>query len=186
MLYSVWKIRGSRQNIRQLKLGIQGEKAVGQFLDDLREDGAKVFHDIPGGNFNLDHVVISRFGVFVIETKTLSKPDRGEAKLIYDGKTVLKHGLEPERNPIVQVRAAAKWLRELLKESTGRSFPMQAVVVYPGWYIERTAEGKASDVWVLEPKALPAFISNSRRTVSPEDVNLCAFHLKRFVRASES
>jgi hypothetical protein len=183
--FSAWKVRYSIKHIKRLKLGLQGEKAVGQFLDDLRETGAKIFHDIPGSNFNLDHVVVSTTGVFVIETKTLSKPDRGEAKLIYNGETVSKHGLEPERNPIIQVRAATKWLGELLKESTGRSFPMRAVVVYPGWYIQPTAEAKTSDVWVLNPKALPTFISNSRSAISPEDVNLCAYHLKRLVRTSE-
>ena len=35
-----------------------GERAVGQYLERLRESGPRVFHDVPGVGFNLDHVVI--------------------------------------------------------------------------------------------------------------------------------
>lgn len=148
------------------------------------ESGAKVLHDIPGIGFNIDHVLIHKNGIFVIETKTLSKPDRGEAKLVYDGTAVSKRGLQPDRNPVQQARAAKQWLIQLLKESTGRDFPARAVVVYPGWYIEPTVEAKASDVWVLNPKALPSFIKHSAPQNTCEDVNLCAFHLKRYVRGA--
>ena len=34
-----------------------------------------------------------------------------------------------------------------------------AGVVFPGGYIEPTAEARASDVWVLNPKALPSLIT---------------------------
>lgn len=40
--------------------GPNGERAVGQYLELLREQGVKVFHDIPSDNFNLDHVLVSR------------------------------------------------------------------------------------------------------------------------------
>ena len=129
VVVSIWKIRGALQKVQRLKLGRDGEKAVGQFLDRLRESGAQIFHDIPGAGFNLDHVVIHRTGLYVVETKTLSKPDRGEARLVDDGQTVTRNGLAPERNPIVQVRAARRWLSELVEESTGRKFPVRAVVV---------------------------------------------------------
>lgn len=185
LLIAAWKLERSRSRIKALRLGRDGEKAVGQYLELLREKGAKVFHDIPGVGFNLDHVVIHETGIYVVETKALSKPDRGEAKLIYDGKIVFKNGLVPDRNPIQQVRSAKHWLTELLKESTGKQFPMQAVVLYPGWFIQPTAEAKSSEVWVLNPKALPAFISKSSSQISAEDVNLCAYHLGRYIRTVE-
>jgi hypothetical protein len=182
VLIAAWKFERSRSRIKALRLGRDGEKAVGQYLEFLREKGAKVFHDIPGVGFNLDHVVIHETGIYVIETKTISKPDRGEAKLVYNGTNVLKNGFAFDRNPIQQVRAAKQWLTELLKESTGRQFPTRAVVVYPGWFIQPTAEAKSSEVWVLNPKALPVFISKSAVQISAEDVNLCAYHLGRYIR----
>ena len=58
-------------------------------------------------------------------------------------------------------------------------------MLFSGCRIEPTAESKQSDVWVLNPKALPAFIANSQKRLSGEDVRLVAFHLSRFVRASD-
>jgi hypothetical protein len=179
-----WKVQGAWRKAKRLKLGLEGEKAVGQFLERLREQGAKIFHDIPGQGFNLDHVIVHNTGIYVIETKTLSKPDRGEAKLIYDGQSISKEGLSPNRDPIKQSMAGSSWLSDVIKESTGRAFHVKPVVVYPGWFIQQTGDAKRSTVWVLNPKALQSFISNSRDQLSPEEVNLCAFHLDRYIRAS--
>ena len=181
---SFWKVLQALRMAKRIKLGRDGEKAVGQFLERLREAGAQVFHDIPGDGFNLDHVVVHESGLYVVETKTLSKPIRGEAKLLYDGSHISKNGMRPDRNPITQVRAACKWLSDLVHESTGRAFPVRAVVVYPGWYIEASAEAKNSDVWVLNPKALPSFISHSAAQISPEEINLCSYHLSRYIRGT--
>ena len=38
-------------------------------------------------------------------------------------------------------------------------------------------------MWVLEPKALPAFIENAPVMIAPSDVALAAFHLSRYVRS---
>jgi hypothetical protein len=185
ILIAAWKFERTRGRLKALKLGRDGEKAVGQYLELLRETGAKVFHDIPGDGFNLDHVVIHETGIYVVETKTLSKPDRGTAKLVYNGTNVLKNGFAFDRNPIQQVRAAKQWLKDLMKETTGKQFPVRAVVVFPGWFIQPTAEAKSSDVWVLNPRALPGFISKSALQIRAEDVNLCAFHLGRYIRTVE-
>lgn len=55
-----------------LKLGRSGERAVGQYLENFRESGSHIYHDILGDSFNVDHVVISPKGIFVVETKTYS------------------------------------------------------------------------------------------------------------------
>ena len=129
---TTWKIINTLSRVKKLKLGREGERAVGQFLDCLRERGAKIFHDIPGEGFNLDHVVVHTSGVYVIETKTLSKPDKGEAKIIFDGNRILKNGFELDRNPISQVQAGRRWLEELIEQSTGHKFKIKPVVVFPG------------------------------------------------------
>lgn len=182
---AAWRVRKAFKKVKSLKLGRDGEKAVGQFLEALRVSGAQVFHDIPGKGFNLDHVVIHTSGIYVVETKTWSKPDKGEAKLLYDGESVSKAGFKPDRNPVTQVRAARDWLGQLIEESTGRKFPARAVVAFPGWYIKRNAEAKRSDVWVLNLRALSAFIEHSDASLAPEDVRLCAFHLSRYIRTEK-
>jgi hypothetical protein len=77
LAWAAWKIVPLRRHIAGLKQGRDGERAVGHFLERLRSTGAHVLHDIPGDDFNLDHVVISERGIFVVETKT---KDRKKAK----------------------------------------------------------------------------------------------------------
>jgi hypothetical protein len=184
-IYAIYRTVRTRKEVRNLRLGRDGEKAVGQYLDLLRESGARIFHDIPADGFNVDHVAIHPTGIYAIETKTRSKPDKGESRLLYDGQTIRRGGLPPDSAPIVQARAAASWLRQLITDSTGKVIPTRPVVVFPGWYIEPTAEAKSSDVWVLNPKALPSFIAHSAIQMSPEDVQLCAFHLGRYIRTCQ-
>lgn len=180
--YFVPKIIKVRKQLKHLRQGRDGEKAVGQYLESLREAGAKVFHDIPAETFNLDHVVISSSGIYVIETKTYSKPSAGRAIVLYDGSSVQLNQKSITDKPIVQVRAAANWLQALLQESTGRRYKIKPVVVFPGWYVEPTSEAKGSDVWVLNPRALPAFISNSKSRLGDDEVKLASFHLSRYIR----
>lgn len=180
LLYAGWRFRLTRKRVRQLRQGRDGERAVGQFLERLREDGAQVFHDIPGEGFNLDHVVISTHGIYAIETKTWSKP-WPEAKIVVEGDALKVAGQAPVRNPIVQVAAGARWLEKRLEESTGRRFTVRGVVVFPGWFVEQVSP--RGDVWVLEPKMLPGFIEQEPKTIVPADMALTAFHLSRYVRS---
>jgi hypothetical protein len=150
----------------------------------LRAQGYHVLHDVLGEGFNIDHVLIGPAGVITVETKTWSKPRRGDAKITFDGERLVVQGHAPDRDPVAQARAQASWLRRVLVESTGRDLPVRAVIVFPGWFVERTAGGPR-DVWVLEPKALPAFLAKEPDQLRSEDVNLASFHLSRFVRTGE-
>lgn len=98
---------------------------------------------------------------------------------LYEDEVYVDH-YRMERNPLKQSRALSKWVQDLLQETTGKIFPVQGVVVFPGWYVEKMT-GK-QDVWVLNPKALPTFIRNSQQKlhcVQVEDVRLAYFHLSR-------
>jgi hypothetical protein len=180
LFYAGWRFWVIRKRVRQLRLGRDGERVVGQFLERLREDGGQVFHDIPGEGFNLDHVVISTHGIYAIETKTLSKP-WPQAKVIVQGDSLRVAGEEPDRNPMVQVAAAANWLEKLLKQSTGKRFLVRGVVAFPGWYVEQPQP--RGNVWVVEPKMIPGLIGDAPTMISPSDVALAAFHLSRYVRS---
>lgn len=182
----LFKYRRSKQHIQHLKQGRDGEKAVGQYLEGLREQGASVFHDIPANGFNIDHVIIARQGVFAIETKTLSKPAKNNAEIEVKCGAVLADGKEITRNPLTQTNANAEWLAELLKDSTGRKFPVRPVLVFPGWFVKPLKNGEAGRTWVLNPKALPTFIANEQSVLSPEDVKLAAFHLSRYIRVNQN
>ncbi len=181
--FSIYKFYKGLAKVKNLKLGRDGEKAVGQYLERLRSNGALLLHDFPGDGFNIDHVVVHASGIYAIETKTFSKPDKGEPRIVFDGESVTIFGKKPDRNPVTQARASSNWLREKLAESTGKKYVVRPVVLFPGWYIEPTAEARNTDVWVLNPKALPSFIENSRHQIDEADVHLISSHLSRYARS---
>lgn len=186
-LFAVWRFVRIRPRLQALKQGEEGERAVGQYLERLRESGYQVFHDVLTFNANIDHVLIGPAGVFTVETKTWSKPLQGEARITFDGERVLFGGREPDRNPVVQARAQAGWLKHQLTESTGRKVETFPVLLFPGWFVEPPVQPKdrTRQLWLLEPKALPAFLAQEPVRLTPEDASLIAFHLSRFIRSLE-
>src|SRR5262245_40064800 len=62
------------KSIRSWRVGAAGERRLGEALDALRDEGMAVLHDrrMPGTRANIDHVVISSGGVFVIDAKRYS------------------------------------------------------------------------------------------------------------------
>ena len=179
------RIYCARVRVNALKLGLAGERAVGQFLEGLRVGGARILHDIQGDGFNVDHVVVSSRGIYCIETKTISKY-RPDAVVLYDGQKVFVEGRSPDRDPIKQVTAAAKWLSAQIADSTGKRFWVRPVVVYPGWFIETPPDARSAPVWVLEPKALAKWIENESASIADSDVSLVAYHLSRIAMAGET
>jgi hypothetical protein len=177
----IWRVIRVRARVRQLRQGRDGEMAVGQYLEGLRGAGSRIFHDVPAGNFNLDHVVISTHGIFVVETKTITKP-KPDAKVVFDGEQITIAGWKPDRDPVKQAAAEAGWLARLLKESTGLTFPVRGVVVFPGWWVDQMNKERRRKVWVLEPKALPTFIEREPAKLTSDEVAMAAFHLSRYVR----
>lgn len=183
--FAAWRIRGALPKIRALRQARDGERAVGQFLEEMRADGYRVFHDLMDEEFNVDHLLIGPAGVFTIETKTWSKPAKGGAEIHFDGEIITAAGFTPERDPVVQAKSQARWVRKLLGESAGKALFVRPVVVFPGWFVVN-ASGTFKDVWVLEPKALPAFLRKEPIRLEESDIRLLAYHVSRFVRTQES
>jgi len=182
--FAAYRVFKGLPRLRALKLGRDGEKVVGQFLEALRERGYRVFHDVVGSGFNVDHILIGPAGVFTIETKTHSKPN-GNARIVFDGDAIRIGSFEADRDPVIQAKAQASWLHELLTESTGRKFEVKSVIVFPGWFVDYTGP-KERTIWVLNPKALPSFLDHQPPRLSQEDIKLASFHLSRFVRTKEN
>ncbi|NLV41364.1 MAG: NERD domain-containing protein [Candidatus Hydrogenedentes bacterium] len=181
---TAYKVSQSRKKLHNLRLGRDGERAVGQYLDMLREKGYRVFHDVIGEGFNVDHVIVSPHGVFTVETKTFSKPVGKAATVSLRDGEVLIDGLTMDRNPVEQAKAQARWVNQVLRETTGKSFSVRPVIVFPGWFVDQMPKGGSCDVWVLNPKALPTFIENEPVVLEQQDVMLATYHLCRHVRTT--
>ncbi len=167
---------------KRLKLGLHGEQAVGEYLSRLAAKGFRVFHDLPFPKGNIDHVILCTRGVFVIETKTRSKPATGDVCIWFDGESIAFDQGKPDEKPIRQVRAQAANLKTLLKEETGFDYPIRPVVVLPGWYVERLPPAIKSEVWVLNPKALHKWIDNEPQSIDSARVKLAATKVGKYIR----
>ncbi len=185
-IYVWFKIRKIQKTAERYKLGRDGEKVVAELLDRYRVKGYRVYHDIPGDGWNIDHVIISTRGVFAIETKTRSKPVAGEPVVVFNGISVAVDGGPEDEKPIRQSLAQTKQLRTMLKEWTGYDFSIQGVVVYPGWYVQRNSASKSADVWVLNPKALHKWIEKQDEVIPVERVKQAATALAKYIRSSDA
>jgi len=184
LVYVIPRVKRTREQVRRLRQGQAGERAVAEYLDTLRDPGVRALHDLVGDNFNVDHVVVAPQGVFVLETKTISKPVSRDVRVVFNGELVTLDGYVPPRNPVVQVKAAATWVRRLLKEALDRDYAVRPVLLFPGWFVERTEAGKRSPVWVLEPKAFGPFLRKEPVVLSESEVAQVVYFLKRYSRAT--
>lgn len=174
-----WKVRKAIPVIRQYAKGRDGEIAVGQFLEDLRRDGYHVFHDIPSESGNVDHVLIGPGGIFVIETKTNSKPVGRESKVVYDGQAVTVDGHAPDRDPVAQVRAASGQIDNIMRRVLGRSLPLRPVLLYVRWF---TQQPKGSDIWVLNEDSLAKWLRKAYTKLDADEARQAAAALEMYVR----
>jgi hypothetical protein len=121
---------------RNYALGLLGERAVGEELNQLLRDGCHVFHDYPGGpNWNIDHIVVAPSGVYAIETKTRRKrrapKGRRDHEVIFDGKLLhFPHGSDAEN--LDQARRNATSLSQQLTSATGEPVKAKPILTFPG------------------------------------------------------
>ncbi|NVK40718.1 MAG: NERD domain-containing protein [Oceanospirillaceae bacterium] len=140
--YYIWKALKIVKQLGHLRLGYACEMAVGQELEQIvrpDERPYRVFHDIPFESFNVDHLIVTPSGVFVIETKGRSKPINSgnkQFKVRLEG-DALHFPNHVERAPLEQTRRNVQSVRKWLCDATGFDVPVSGILVLPGWYIER-------------------------------------------------
>ena len=153
----LWKALNKR---RSLRLGYDGEVAVGQELNLLMLDGYHVYHDFLTDKFNIDHIIVGSSGVYAVETRARSKSRRGadSGKINYDGKSI-QFPDRTDSSPLDRAIRQAAWLRKWLSSAVGDEVDVEPIVTLPGWYINRTAK---HGIAVLNPKMVGIHIKNKK------------------------
>jgi hypothetical protein len=85
-------------------------------------------------------VIIGPHGVFAIETKTPSKPKGGI--VVYDGESVAVGQYRSDK-PVIQARAAARSVQEILRKMTGHEPRVTPVLLYVNWFVEIYTQDKS-------------------------------------------
>jgi len=180
IIYCTYKLIIIVIRIKSLKLGRDGERIVAEIFDDLRSKGFVVFYDIVAKNFNIDHVILTPHGIFTVETKTFNKPPKGE--ISYKDDEIIAGNTNLGNKIIIQAESESKWLKSILKESTGKNYHVIPVIVFPGWFVQPMPKNLKKQIWILSPQALPSFIINEPKTIDESDMHLAAFHISRYIR----
>lgn len=172
--YGLYKLIKVKKKLKKYKQGRDGERWVGQYLNKLSMLGYRVIHDVVFSSdekrksWNIDHILISEKGLYTVETKTLSKPDKGRTEITTDGEKVFKNGNPLFDNPIVQAKAQSAILKKLLKRKTGKHFDVQPIIVFKDWFVK---ENKTAEVWIHNPKMLRYTLEEQPNKLSKEEVN---------------
>jgi hypothetical protein len=173
-----------------LRLGYDGEVAVGQELNLLMLDGYHVFHDLVSDTitkFNIDHIIAGSSGVYTVETKTRSKSsDKKGSKnstVIFDGASLI-FPRYTDTSSLKQARINAIWLQKWLSSAVGEPVTVEAILTIPGWYVERKSTPRG--VNVLSLKEIKPFLKNKKETpLSESMVKRIVHQLDRMCRDVE-
>lgn len=191
------KLKRLRKELRDYRLGFDGERYVAAELDLLISRGYRVFHDFivnwkPGGNatdFNIDHVAVGPEGVFVFETKARRKPlDSGNGgkqyKVSFDGKT-LHFPTYSTAEPLEQATRNAKLLLDWLSKTAKPGLFVTPVVVIPGWWVDAGDNRLWSSVQPIKDLADRVPKLAKGRRLSEEEVMLIARRIEEHCRNVE-
>lgn len=113
--------------------GAIGEKRVARILEKLPEDKYSVINNLllnnNGYTSQVDHVVVSVYGIFVIETKTYQGIINGGERSEHWTQNIYGHKYE-FRNPILQNYGHIKNLKQALGEY--KNVPFISIVAFSG------------------------------------------------------
>jgi len=137
--FRLWKVINLRRRIR---LGFEGERHVGEALNQLMLLGYRIFHDFlitdkPGTIRNIDHIVIGRNGVFAVETKARRKVKTDDGAKVTVSESALHYPWGADQRDLVQAQDSAGWLAGWLSKMSDRSVDVAPILVLPGWFIDR-------------------------------------------------
>lgn len=180
--FALLRIGPIKSRMQRERMGCRHLDVIEAELEALRAEGAKVFTNVQGQDFRIEHVIVNARGIVAVETAKQRAPE-GSAKrkvtIEFDGKRVLIDGWEPLDNPVAQLHAQIRRLQAQLKRATGRDFPVLGALLFPNACITVNQRAGTKAFWVLEPEALAKRIEKEHLRLVPEDFALVTLQLAR-------
>jgi Nuclease-related domain len=143
---------GSEKQFQTAAKGMEGERKVGKVLKQLPE-GWRVWHDLNIGDENIDHVVASAKGVFIVEAKNYSD------SLLATPKGLYSHGNKKPSDVTRQVGRQVYKLNELLQDQF--AFPVLV-------FVNEVRGEKAQGIPCLTLEGLLPYLRNQKNVLSYE------------------
>ena len=168
---------------RRERLGYKDEIVVGRELDRLISEGNHVYHDVPAEDFNIDHVVVGRTGIFAVESGARLKPAKtsrlDDATVEYNGQ-MLMFPSGDDYKTIEQAERQASWISDWISGAVGEPVAARAIVALPGWFVKRTS---AEGISVVNPEQFASLFRHIKpRHLSDEMITRIAAEIEQRCR----
>ncbi|MWB99026.1 nuclease-related domain-containing protein [Agromyces seonyuensis] len=174
-------LAGERQSTAAWGVGAAGEVAVGRCLDGLVSSQIRVLHDrrIPRSRANIDHLVVTPAGVWVVDTKRYKgRPElRVEGGIIGPRVELLRVGGRDQTKLLEGVQRQV----EVVRAVVGATPVFGALCFVEADWPLFGGSFEARGVQVLWPKKLAERLTAAEGVV---DVELTLAHLARNFRAA--
>lgn len=176
------KLRHISQERQLARLGLDGELATAQEINQLMYFQYNVYHDFPAEKFNIDHVILGPAGVFAVETKSRSKPI-GKGKESYtvnfNGDTLIFPRFKDAAS-IKQAKDQAIWLSDFLTKSVGKPVKVMAILALPGWLVNRNAYDES--LLVMNPRESVKAITDRKAVLDDQTINQIKYQIEERCR----
>jgi hypothetical protein len=168
---------------RREQQAYEDEIVVARELDRLTSEGNHVYHDIPAEDFNIDHVVVGRTGIFAVESgarlKSAKTKRLEDATVEYNGRMLMFPGGDDYKT-IEQAERQASWISDWISRAVGEQVAARAIVALPGWFVKRTS---AEGISVVNPEQFPALFRHIKpRYLSDETITRIVAELEQRCR----
>lgn len=178
-IIGLWK---RRQNHH---LGWFGERVVAEKLAPLRFSGWRIFHDVPflsnGKPFNMDHVVISEGGLFVLETKIRrmggQRNSGKQDEVCFDGQALHWPRYKNDESGLIQAERNAATLTTWIEKEIGEKVPATPILVIPAWSLKITGKPGQRPCRVDSANWIQTTLKDRPPCLSKKTVDLVALRL---------
>lgn len=185
-----FKIKKLHRQIWHYRKGLDGERYVGSMLEKFSSNKTFVFHDIVcekqnNGKivkFNIDHVVISTKGIFTIDSKNWSLPDReyNQADFVFkDGELIDSTGIL-QKDLMDKIDSQGKWLEDKIYEWINQRIPVYRVGIMIGAYVNNVNKD-FSKFWIVNESAFAGLFDREKEKMPMQDVLRISDSIRRFV-----
>lgn len=143
---------------RALRFSARAHAALGNAFERLAGQGHRAFHDVWLGNTFLDHVVVGKRGLFVIQVAARRPPKGAEAVRLHNRRLQYQDGAGTV-GPVLRAERGARELATQAGRWLGHRINIRAAVAVPGW---KAMPVKSGDILLLNEKNAVMLLGWSR------------------------
>lgn len=135
-----------------MRLVHESRLATRRVLDPLLKEKYRVFHDVVGDQFSIDHLVVGPKGVFAIQTHAkpvaANKQRPDDCIVTYNGRELF-FPKGSDHAVVENAQLNAEKLSQWLSGKTEEPVAVRAIISLPGWTVRRTS---SEGIPIINPK----------------------------------